>query len=82
VAARWDLGRARDLDAGDVLAPVRDRFVLPEGLIYLDGNSLGALGVSVGARVRQLIEDEWGSPWAPGGPTWPGWTGRSGSATA
>jgi kynureninase len=60
VAARWDLDRARDLDAGDALAPVRGRFVLPEGLIYLDGNSLGALGVSVGERVRRLIEDEWG----------------------
>jgi kynureninase len=60
VAARWDLDRARDLDAGDVLAPVRDRFVLPDGLIYLDGNSLGALGVSVSERVRRLVEDEWG----------------------
>jgi kynureninase len=66
VTARWNLDRARALDAGDVLAPVRRRFVLPEGLIYLDGNSLGALGASVGERVRHLIDDEWGAALSAG----------------
>lgn len=34
---------ARKLDSEDVLAHVRERFVIPEGTIYLDGNSLGLL---------------------------------------
>ena len=35
-------------------------FDLPEGLIYLDGNSLGPLPRSVPARVETLMRDEWG----------------------
>ena len=48
------------LDAADPLAGLRDAFSLPEGLIYLDGNSLGALPKRTAARVQQTIEDEWG----------------------
>ena len=47
-------------DAADALAPLRQQFILPEGLIYLDGNSLGALPRSVAARVQQVISQEWG----------------------
>ena len=51
---------ARALDAADPLAAARDLFVLPKGVIYLDGNSLGALPRATGARVARVIECEWG----------------------
>ena len=41
--------------------PRRDLFDLPEGVIYLDGNSLGPLPKAAKARARQTIEDEWGT---------------------
>ena len=48
------------LDNADPLRPFRDRFALPEGVIYLDGNSLGALPKATPARLRDVIEAEWG----------------------
>jgi kynureninase len=51
--------RAAALDAGDPLAPVRDRFVL-DGTVYLDGNSLGALPTGVLPRLTDVITREWG----------------------
>ena len=54
------LEEARQLDADDPLAFARQRFSIPEKLIYLDGNSLGALPIATGARVDALIADEWG----------------------
>ena len=47
-------------DAADPLAPLRAEFALPEGLIYLDGNSLGALPRRTAARLQQTIAGEWG----------------------
>ena len=47
-------------DAGDPLAPFRDRFVLPEGLIYLDGNSLGPVPRATVEAVARTVEIEWG----------------------
>ena len=40
---------------------MRDEFVLPEGVIYLDGNSLGALPRQTLPRMTQVIGEEWGS---------------------
>ena len=51
---------ARALDATDPLAAARDLFVLPDGVIYLDGNSLGALPRATAPRVGRVIEREWG----------------------
>ena len=48
------------LDAADPLAALRDQFTLPEGVIYLDGNSLGVLPRSTAARVQQVVTEEWG----------------------
>ncbi|MGH6610772.1 MAG: aminotransferase class V-fold PLP-dependent enzyme, partial [Burkholderiaceae bacterium] len=48
------------LDAQDPLATHRDRFALLSGVIYLDGNSLGALPRVTVERVRRVIEHEWG----------------------
>ena len=50
--------RARD--AADPLAPLRELFDLPAGVIYLDGNSLGALPRSVPARIAQVVAGQWG----------------------
>ena len=47
-------------DAADPLAPLRAEFALPEGVIYLDGNSLGALPRRTAARLSQTVAGEWG----------------------
>ena len=52
--------RAAEFDTADPLAPYRDRFTLPEGVIYLDGNSLGALPKDTPAAVQRVVEQEWG----------------------
>jgi kynureninase len=48
-------------DRQDPLAPMRDEFAVPEGVIYLDGNSLGALPRQTLPRITQVIGEEWGS---------------------
>lgn len=49
-----------ELDRQDSLASQRERFVLPAGVNYLDGNSLGPVPRGVAERVARLIENEWG----------------------
>jgi kynureninase len=48
------------LDAADPLAFARGRFALPDGVIYLDGNSLGALPKATLARLAELATQQWG----------------------
>jgi kynureninase len=52
--------RARELDAGDPLAHVRDRFDLPDDVIYLDGNSLGAMPRCVPDDLQRVVREQWG----------------------
>lgn len=54
------LDEARKLDAADPLRPMRGRFALPDGIIYLDGNSLGALPRTTSAHMSEVIERQWG----------------------
>ncbi|MDV9170535.1 kynureninase [Streptomyces sp. W16] len=51
--------KAEKLDAADELAGVRAQFVL-DGVVYLDGNSLGALPASVPGRVEDVVRRQWG----------------------
>ncbi|MHC6175191.1 kynureninase [Glutamicibacter sp. X7] len=50
----------QELDRADALSAFRGRFALPQGVIYLDGNSLGALPVGSAERAAQVITEEWG----------------------
>jgi kynureninase len=52
---------ARALDAADPLRSFRDRFHLPEGIVYLDGNSLGALPRATIPRQQEVVTQEWGT---------------------
>nr|WP_155058217.1 kynureninase [Streptomyces blattellae] len=51
--------RAEKLDSADELAGARSRFVLDD-VVYLDGNSLGALPANVPGRVEDVVRRQWG----------------------
>ncbi|WP_091617106.1 kynureninase [Amycolatopsis saalfeldensis] len=55
-----DRTAAEALDARDPLAFARGRFSVPEGVVYLDGNSLGALPSGVRAAVLDAVDRQWG----------------------
>ncbi len=50
-----------EADRSDPLASFRRRFVLPDEVIYLDGNSLGPRPVGALERASSVIQDEWGT---------------------
>ena len=52
---------AKAFDDADPLAFARERFCLPDGVIYLDGNSLGALPISTADALRDVVERQWGN---------------------
>jgi kynureninase len=56
-----DRRRAAALDDADELRAFHDRFVAADdGLIYLDGNSLGRLPRDTAARLTEVVESQWG----------------------
>jgi len=56
----FTLDGARARDVCDPLRGFRAKFILPKDVIYLDGNSLGALPAASAARLREAVEEEWG----------------------
>ena len=72
--------RDHDTEGGTNWAALRAQFLLPDGLVYLDGNSLGPMPVAAPECVRRTIEDEWGGMlirgWNEAG--WMDWPARLG----
>ena len=52
---------AKNLDSKDKLSKFRDKFILPEDKIYLDGNSLGILARDIINDINYTIKEEWGN---------------------
>ncbi|MGN6591144.1 MAG: aminotransferase class V-fold PLP-dependent enzyme, partial [Sphingomicrobium sp.] len=55
------LDEARELDDADPLAFARERFHIPAGIIYLDGNSLGALPRTAPTALAETAQEQWGN---------------------
>ena len=72
------------LDRADPLRSFRAQFDLPPGVVYLDGNSLGALPARARERIRHVVEKEWGEglirSWEDAG--WIGMPQRTGDKLA
>ncbi len=70
---------AEELDAADPLAPFRDRFALDDpSLVYLNGNSLGALPRATLRRLETILSEEWGTALARSWDHWVDLPGRAG----
>ena len=72
------------LDQADVLRPLKDQFSLPPGLIYLDGNSLGAMPKAAPERVQAVVKQQWGHDLIQSWNTaaWVHWPGQIGDKIA
>jgi kynureninase len=74
-----DRGYAEKLDAADPLAGYRERFLLEDpALIYLNGNSLGALPRATLARMETVFREEWGTALARSWDHWVDLPARTG----
>ncbi|MEM1403082.1 MAG: kynureninase [Pseudomonadota bacterium] len=51
---------AQSLDLSDTLAPMREEFLLPEDVVYLDGNSLGPLTRASKTAIDRVVSKQWG----------------------
>src|SRR6202167_979628 len=70
---------AEELDAADPLAGYRERFALQDpSLIYLNGNSLGALPLATMRRMERMVREEWGAALARSWEHWVDLPGRAG----
>ncbi|MFQ5426191.1 MAG: kynureninase, partial [Gaiellales bacterium] len=64
-----DRRNAEQLDATDPLAELRSGFVVDDGWIYVDGNSLGRLHRTVAGRLGDAVDD-WGRRLVTGWRDW------------
>ncbi len=60
IPAHVDRAWCEAMDVADPLAPLRQRFSLPDGIIYLDGNSLGAMPTDALGRAQDVVTRQWG----------------------
>ncbi|MFL6777686.1 MAG: kynureninase [Sphingomicrobium sp.] len=54
------LSEVQALDRADPLRPLRDRFLVPDGIAYFDGHSLGPLPLQTITNQREVVEKQWG----------------------
>jgi kynureninase len=59
-ASALTLADLEAMDRDDPLRALRGAFVLPDGLVYLDGNSLGALPRETPVRLQEVTARQWG----------------------